>query len=235
MTNILNKMNFAQLPDSYAKHTPFWAPQKLMDTFAYCIKHAEFYKINNALRTDFSETIYINADIRALDELFEIIPSELKNTTPITVYRGTKLTKELSEILQGKSSKDIFTDKAYVFTSSDINIAKLYATHSDNVLFQIELPPNSTYITASMLPNSIAKDMKGQKEILLPRNAQFQIISYDAKSKTVKAKYIGQKQPLTTPGVMAPLKYDYTTFLNKCEIENSGKLHDFGFKNNKTT
>ena len=198
-----------------------WAPSKLMKVFTRYTQNSYFESINNALRTGYSESILVNDDIESLDELFQLIPNKLKNKTPMTVYRGGLLTKELDEILQGKSKTDIFTEKAFVSTSRSKQVAKQFAMGDDKVIFEITIPPNSTFIEDSMLPSHARSIMSSEEEVLLPRNAQFKITEYNPKTKIVKATYLGQKLPLDIPKIFEYSGASSLSDVNKCLLVNN--------------
>lgn len=178
-----------------------WAPDKLMSVFSRYTQNSYFEQINSALRSGLSRSILVNDDIEALDKLFSLVPNKLKNKTPMTVYRGAKLTKELDEILQGKSKTNIYTEKAFVSTSKSKQVAKQFAMHGNKVIFAIELPINSTFIEDSMMPSYARSKMRNEEEVLLPRNAQFKITDFNPKTRIVKATYLGQKKPLELPEI----------------------------------
>lgn len=192
-----------------------WAPAKLMSVFSRYTQNSYFEQINNALRSGYSESILVNDDIEALDKLFKLVPNKLKNKTPMTVYRGALLTKELDDILKGKSKTDIYTEKAFVSTSKSKQVAKQFAMYGDKVILEIELPKNTTFIEDSMLPSYARSKMSNEEEVLLPRNAQFKITGFDPKTKIVKATYLGQKQPLEMPEIFEYSGSDMLSNLNK--------------------
>ena len=192
-----------------------WAPAKLMSVFSRYTQNSYFEQINNALRSGYSESILVNDDIEALDKLFKLVPNKLKNKTPMTVYRGALLTKELDDILKGKSKTDIYTEKAFVSTSKSKQVAKQFAMHGDKIILEIELPQNTTFIEDSMLPSHARSKMSNEEEVLLPRNAQFKITDFNPKTRTVKAIYLGQKQPLEMPEIFEYSGSDMLSNLNK--------------------
>ena len=192
-----------------------WAPAKLMSVFSRYTQNSYFEQINNALRSGYSESILVNDDIEALDKLFKLVPNKLKNKTPMTVYRGALLTKELDDIFKGKSKTDIYTEKAFVSTSKSKQVAKQFAMYGDKVILEIELPKNTTFIEDSMLPSYARSRMSNEEEVLLPRNAQFKITDFDPKTKIVKATYLGQKQPLEMPEIFEYSGSDMLSNLNK--------------------
>lgn len=213
-----------------------WAPAKLMSVFSRYTQNSYFEQINNALRSGYSESILVNDDIEALDKLFKLVPNKLKNKTPMTVYRGALLTKELDDILKEKSKTDIYTEKAFVSTSKSKQVAKQFAMYGDKVILEIELPKNTTFIEDSMLPSHARSRMSSEEEVLLPRNAQFKITDFNPKTRTVKAIYLGQKQPLEMPEIFEYSGSDMLSNLNKnlLIIEKESKNNeDFNKKFNQ--
>ncbi|MBQ4077781.1 hypothetical protein IJD15_01180 [bacterium] len=219
MKNDYFKTNFEKydkpISNLNSKDCEDWAPSKLMSVFSRYTQNSYFEQINNALRSGYTESILVNDDIEALDKLFKLVPNKLKNKTPMTVYRGALLTKELDDILQGKSKTDIYTEKAFVSTSKSKQVAKQFAMYGDKIILEIELPQNTTFIEDSMLPSHARSRMSSEEEVLLPRNAQFKITGFDPKTRIVKAIYLGQKQPLEMPEIFEYSGSDMLSNLNK--------------------
>lgn len=219
MKNDYFKTNFEKydkpISNLNSKDCEDWAPSKLMSVFSRYTQNSYFEQINNALRSGYTESILVNDDIEALDKLFKLVPNKLKNKTPMTVYRGALLTKELDDIIHGKSKTDIYTEKAFVSTSKSKQVAKQFAMHGDKIILEIELPKNTTFIEDSMLPSHARSKMSNEEEVLLPRNAQFKITDFNPKTRTVKAIYLGQKQPLEMPEIFEYSGSDMLSNLNK--------------------
>ena len=219
MKNDYFKTNFEKydkpISNLNSKDCEDWAPSKLMSVFSRYTQNSYFEQINNALRSGYTESILVNDDIEALDKLFKLVPNKLKNKTPMTVYRGALLTKELDDIIHGKSKTDIYTEKAFVSTSKSKQVAKQFAMHGDKIILEIELPQNTTFIEDSMLPSHARSKMSNEEEVLLPRNAQFKITDFNPKTRTVKAIYLGQKQPLEMPEIFEYSGSDMLSNLNK--------------------
>lgn len=182
-------------------------------------------KINNALRTGYSDDISVQNDILSLDKLFEQIPSIHIPQTDIKVYRGTVLTEELKEILNGNSKTDVFTDKAFVSTSKRKDVAEHFAEpffirNQDKILLQITIPKGSKVIDDEKIPSAFRSKMSNEKEVLLPRNAQFRVLSYDKENKIVDVIYLGQKQPLEMPQIYQCSGFDILADINKATLFN---------------
>ncbi|MBQ8887097.1 MAG: hypothetical protein IJY61_05280 [Candidatus Gastranaerophilales bacterium] len=192
-----------------------WCLSRDFDAYKRYTKNGYFEAINNALRAGITNDVFVLNDIQALDRLFEKIPTRVIPKTDITVYRGAFLTNELKDILQGKSKTDTFIDKAFVSTSKSKQVAKQFANNEDKILLQITIPKGSKIIDDEKLPSYTSSIMEGEQEVLLPRNAQFKVLSYDEKSKIVNVLYMGQKRPLEMPDVFEYSGRDILSDLNK--------------------
>ncbi len=166
--------------------TDNWCLSHHFNSYKEYTKNGLFEKINGFLRYGITDDIFTENYIRNLDKLFETLPKKLRNTVPLEVYRGIKL------------DSDIYLDKGFVSTSKSKSIAKQFMGE-DGVLFHIIIPRNSVIIDDEKLPSYARSFMKTEQEVLLPRNAQFKILSYNPKTGIVEAEYIGQKQPLEMP------------------------------------
>lgn len=174
-----------------------------------------FEEINNSLRSGLTDNICMNDAINALDTLFQTMPKQATPKTDMEVYRGTLLTKELNDIITGKAKTDIYTEKGFVSTSKSKQIAKQFALGEDKVIMHITVPKGSKVIDDSILPSYIASKMSNEQEVLLPRNSQFKILSYNPKTRIVEAEFIGQAQPLEMPTYSKYSGYDILANLNK--------------------
>ena len=209
-----------------------WIPYEHLDVFFRYTQNSYFEDINTALRTGVSESVSVIKDIEALDKLFKLVPNKLKNKTPIEIYRGAYLSPELKEILDGKATTDIYTEKAFVSTSKSRLVAKRFANSDDKVFFEITVPPNTTYIEDSMLPSGVGSAMRGEEEVLLPRNSQFKITGYNPKTKKVTAIYLGQKQPLEMPQMYQCSGFDILANINKVGLFDGKRKTSFDKKYN---
>ena len=192
-----------------------WCLSRDFDVYKRYTKNGYFEKINNALRTGYTNDFFVQDDIQALDRLFQKMPTQIIPKMDTTVYRGTYLTQELNDILNEKSNTDIFTDKGFVSTSRSKQVAKQFANHEDKILLKITVPKGSKVIDDERLPSYVASIMKGEQEVLLPRNAQFKVLSYDEKSGIVDVLYLGQKQPLEMPTLFEHSGFDVLSDINK--------------------
>lgn len=207
--------NFSPKINKESQQIESWCLSRDFDVYKRYTKNGYFEKINNALRTGYTNDFFVQDDIQALDRLFQKMPTQIIPKTDMTVYRGTFLTNELNDILQGKSKTDIFTDKGFVSTSRSKQVAKQFANHEDKILLKITVPKGSKVIDDERLPSYVASIMKGEQEVLLPRNAQFKVLSYDEKSGIVDVLYLGQKQPLEMPKFFEHSGQDILSDLNK--------------------
>ena len=186
-----NKYNTNLEIDNWCLNSPF-------ESYKAYTKNGLFEKINNFLRYGITDDIFIENYIRNLDKLFETLPQKLRNPVPIEVYRGIKLNPDLEQLINGKLDSDIYIDKGFVSTSKSKSIAKQFMG-DDGVILHIIIPRNSAIIDDEKLPSYARSFMKTEQEVLLPRNSQFRISSYNPKTRILEAEYIGQKQPLEMP------------------------------------
>ena len=201
-----------------------WYLSKDFDAYKRYTKNGYFEAINNALRGGIAKDSFVLDDIQTLDRLFHKIPLQILPKKDMVVYRGAFLTNELKDILQGKSKTNIFTDKAFVSTSKSKEVAEQFASGEDKILLQIRIPKGSKVIDDEKLPSYIASKMKSEQEVLLPRNAQFKVLSYDEKNKTVDVLYLGQKFPLEMPTTFDYSGMEILAELNKSSFYNKEKI-----------
>jgi hypothetical protein len=117
--------------------------------------------------------------IAGLDETMVRTPNI---TRSITVYRG--LDADSVEGFDNLEPGDIFSDAGFVSTSLDSQIAVTFADRfmkPDGVVLEINVPAN----TEGIFPNSWLSDTSNtffnEFEFLLPRDAQFKVISTEGK------------------------------------------------------
>ena len=214
---MINNIYDLKLKNQYNSCTDIenWCLSSPFDSYKAYTKNGLFEKINSFLRYGITDEIFIENYIRNLDKLFETLPQKLRNTVPLEVYRGIKLNPELEQLINGKLDSDIYLDKGFVSTSKSKSIAKQFMGE-DGVLFHIIIPRNSVIIDDEKLPSYARSFMKTEQEVLLPRNAQFKILSYNPKTGILEAEYIGQKQPLEMPQkIILPTHQEICGIYNK--------------------
>lgn len=199
-------MNFYNIDKDYSYKinkfdtiTDEWCSRKEFGAYKRYTQNGYFDKINSALRFGFTPDPFVNDDILALDKLFQSLPNKLRNKTPLEVYRGTVLTQELKDIIEGKTQSNIYTDKAFVSTSKSKQVAEQFAQKEEGIIMHISIPKGSCIIDDENLPSYAGSKLDAEKEVLLPRNSQFRVLSYNPQTKIIEAEYIGQKQPLGIP------------------------------------
>ena len=175
-----------------------WCTTKDFYAYKRYTLNSYFESINEALRSGFTNDFSIKYDIQQLDNVFKTIPEKIKPQKDMEVYRGAYLSDELKNIIKGNSKTNIYTDQGFVSTSKNINVANRFAKGNDKVLLHITIPKGSSVIEDEKLPSYARSKMK-EEEVLLPRNSQFKILSYNPITKTVEAEFIGQKKPLDFP------------------------------------
>lgn len=107
--------------------------------------------------------------IKGLEEIFKT--NTFKTEKPMKLYRGMDKYFDEMEIENG-----IYTDKSFVSTSKDIDIAKRFA--KNHPIMEIAVPKNSDYIDIDKLFNVDHEHWK-EKEYLLNRNSKFLITDYN--------------------------------------------------------
>lgn len=142
-----------------------WAPLKLHDIYGGCAAHGDAYGVNQKIRYsnwDPSEEL----SCRILDKALETVKPTEKD---LLVYRGVSRNRgndsEFIERLLSMKKGEIFTDKAYSYSSFDKGIASHWAR--DCCFLEIKIPKGAK---VSQGPFS------EQAELLFPRNSQFRII-----------------------------------------------------------
>ena len=104
--------------------------------------------------------------------------------------------------------------------------------NQDKILLQITIPKGSIVIDDEKIPSDFRSKMSSEKEVLLPRNAQFRVLSYDKENKIVDVIYLGQKQPLEMPQINQYSAADILATLNKNVLFKEKQLpNNNDFKN----
>lgn len=215
-----NKYNINSNVDDWCLSSPF-------NAYKAYTRNGLFEKINDFLRYGITDDIFIGDYVRKLDKLFETLPKTLRNTTPLEVYRGVKLNPELEQLINKKLDSDIYVDKGFVSTSKSKSIAKQFMGEK-GVLFHIIIPRNSAIIDDEKLPSYARSLMRTEQEVLLPRNAQLRILSYNPKTGIVEAEYMEQKQPLEMPSTTTFASHQETFGkYNKILINKKYPIDDF--------
>ena len=205
-----------------------WCLSDTFDAYKAYTKNGLFEKINDFLRYGIADDIFIVGYIRKLDKLFETLPPTLRNSVPLEVYRGVKLNPELEQLINKKLDSNIYVDKGFVSTSKNKLTAKQFMGEK-GVLFHITIPRNSVIIDDEKLPSYARSSMKTEQEVLLPRNAQLKILSYNPKTGIIEAEYIGQKQPLEIPSkpILLTSQQEIYGEYNKILINKKNPINDF--------
>ena len=154
---------------------------------------------------DYSENKYkiINKELRSgeltnatkeyvadIDKSFEI--SVIKKDT--TLYRGVKADVDISKLKPGSS----FQDSAYLSTSPNKNIASSFAKsfEGNGALFEIETNIGQSAVDLTSIKTGI---IKGEQEILLPRDTKFKVTEILERDglKVIKMKVVDDPQAST--------------------------------------
>lgn len=221
----INKYDLSNMNSKGFSAIDEWTTSKDFDAYKRYSMNSYFEKINGSLRTGTTNDFFVLEDIKKLDNLFKTIPEEIKPDNEMIVYRGAYLSPELKNILDGKSSSDIYVDKGFVSTSKNKSIAKQFASTDEKVFMQIKIPKGASVIDDTQLPSSACSKMRNEEEVLLPRNSQFKILSYNPLTKIVEAEFIGQQYP-----AIMPTYDDYTGSDNLAELNKIFMSKEFNSK-----
>lgn len=160
----------------------------------YAIKsyaEKDYSWVNGALRGDIEKPLpWVAESVSQLDSALakSILP------IPLDVYRGAVLSSEqLDSITEGNE----FADKAFVSTTRSLGTAVSFASaaaikgNEQRVIFRLKLGKG----TAAALIERIGR--QAEREVLLPRNKKFRIVSTD-RNKTLQ----GDKGPVALGAVI---------------------------------
>lgn len=181
------------------KKEDIWCSSTKFDSYKRYTQNGFFESINEACRLGYTDDFLVIEDIKNLDSLFDTLPLKMRNSQKMEVYRGTNLFFDIETALSENNGNYTFTDKGFVSTSKSLDVAKNFAILPDKVILHITIPPNSIILDDEKLQSSNRSAMKNEREVLLPRNSQFKITSYNPETKIAEAIYLGQKAPACLP------------------------------------
>lgn len=185
--------------DKTNKKDDIWCSPDRFESYRRYTQNGYFELINEACRQGYTDDFLVIEDIKNLDSLFDTLPLRMRNSKEMEVYRGAKLYFDIEAALTENNGSFIFTDNGFVSTSKSLDVAKNFATSPEKVILHITIPENSTILDDEKLSFYSRSAMKNEREVLLPRNSQFKIISYNPETKIAEAIYLGQKMPVRTP------------------------------------
>ncbi|MDY6894438.1 MAG: ADP-ribosyltransferase, partial [Thermotogota bacterium] len=121
-----------------------------------------------------------------LKEIVDSLDKSFKETDKKqTVYRGVTVSGDELKKLSSLKEGDIYSDKAYISTSMDKEEADIFAFDDKNSFtFEIEIPKGAKALDLS----ETSELMKDEKELLLPKDSKFEIVSKD--NNNIKMKLI---------------------------------------------
>jgi hypothetical protein len=136
------------------------------------------YTMNEALRDPNVSTDQVQYLIAGLDGAIESAPLTKE---PMTVYRGIK--GNGLDFFEGLKKGDIFTDRGFVSTSLDTNVATKFSVQGSmyqGIVMRMRLPAG----TAGLFPTSVTgltSLSSREAEFLLPRDSKFKILNNEGK------------------------------------------------------
>ena len=127
--------------------------------------------------------------VATLDSLFNNEQKVMRTTKDITLYRA--LQPDLSEAEKDTLTTigGIYTDKSFVSTTTDFNVAKRFQS-LDNPILKIEVPKGTKYFDMDALFN-IDRQHWQEKEYLLNRGSRFEVTGFDVLNNIINVKYLG--------------------------------------------
>lgn len=150
---------------------------------AYEYLGQNFPQVQNYLRgtwepSNIRERLALDEIVKSLDVLISRAP---KLDRPIVVYRGVKTTgyyNEYATSLKNMKPGDRFTEKGFISTSVDPEMAEGFSRNG--IILEIEVPANQSVLTGmDFRANPARNNIDPEREMILPRNAQLQIVEVD--------------------------------------------------------
>lgn len=147
--------------------------------------------LRHGKQSHFDSEEKLNDYINTLDKIFKDDTKVWQTQKPMTLYRALQI--DLTEQDKDQLSTDgkIYTDKSFVSTTTDYNVACRFRS-KNNPILEIEVPKGTKYIDMDALFNIDRQHWK-ENEFLLPRESKFLITGYDPFTNVIQAKYIGNK------------------------------------------
>lgn len=127
--------------------------------------------------------------IDTIDSIFNDEQRVWRTEKPMVLYRALQpdLTEAEKDTLS--TNGEIYSDKSFVSTSTDYNVACRFRTQ-ENPILEIEVPEGSKYLDMDAMFNIDRQHWK-ESEYLLPRNSKFLVTGYDILRNVIKVKYLG--------------------------------------------
>ena len=140
---------------------------------------------NQDFGTDFQSLENTKRTINDLTEMFKDKTKHFINEEDTTLFRAMHLPiEEIGNV------GDVFTDKSFVSTSTDLKIPKDFSKDCRTApIMIIDFPKGAKYLDVDKLFNISAINWQ-EKEYLLNRDSQFLITKVDKKNNLVQATYI---------------------------------------------
>lgn len=150
----------------------------------------DYQTLNDYLRhpSEFDDAYSLDHQTRVLDGIFDRLPG---TTEQIEVYRGMKLTKQLDQLKVGS----VIKDKAYVSTTTDPDIARVFTQGADGIIVKARMPPGTK--AWRMLDEQ-------ESEILLQRNQAWRVTKIGTQNgrKLVEVEPVGSGTGQGSAGVV---------------------------------
>jgi len=142
----------------------------------YCSN--DFEEINSLLRESRNFVREGDPDLVEKIQILDDVVSRGR-LKPQTVYRGMAGYPEVvQKFVKGVGT--VVTDKAFVSTTADLDVAKGFAADSmglPSVLLEIQVPKGAPGVFVAPFSEAVTETGANENEILLPRNSRFKILS----------------------------------------------------------
>ena len=125
--------------------------------------------------------------ITKLENIFADSSKVSVNNQRRTIYRALQDILSEDEITKLQKIGDIFEDKSFCSTTTDLNAARRFA-HCNPIL-EIEFPKDAKYIDMDKIFN-IDRQHWNESEFLLNKGARFQVTGFDKENNIIKVKYL---------------------------------------------
>jgi hypothetical protein len=125
--------------------------------------------------------------IEDLSQLFADKSKVIRNAKKCTLYRALQSRLSEQDIDKLQSVGEIFAEKSFCSTTTDLNAAKRFA--HGNPILEIEFPKGGEYIDIEKIFN-IDRCHWREAEYLLDKGSKFKIKGFDNVNNIIKAEYI---------------------------------------------
>ena len=176
--------------DSNANLKKRYTPQemKALKEYKYTVDELHNFLRHGKIKGFNTQESFTNL-INTLDSLYRNDQKHMQTTENLVLYRAlqTDLSDKEKDTLT--TIGGVYTDKSYVSTTTDINVAQRFQS-PENPILKIDIPKGTKYLDMDALFN-IDRRHWDEKEYLLNRNSRFEVTGFDVLNNIINVKYIG--------------------------------------------